>query len=185
MRSQRPATNIKFCMFAVLLMGSFAGCSTNEKQQRSPHSLPPSTSVPNDRIIKYVILPTESITENTFFPTEFKPLWTPTTNDVIEALNQLRVYLLIGDTDPLLRPSYAKKLPFLRQQLPQTACQTVGITFGQHKGILLNCVPTDSAMSRGWEERFIKVYDGGPRWWSVVYLPENRSFTRLRIDLGY
>jgi hypothetical protein len=55
----------------------------------------------------------------------------------------------------------------------------------KRKGILLNCFPLSHRWSEGWKERFVRVYDGGSKWWSVVYLPDEKEFSRLRADLGF
>jgi hypothetical protein len=64
-------------------------------------------------------------------------------------------------------------------------CQAIGVQYDQKKGVLLNFLPEDDLFTREWRERYIKVRDGGPRFWSVVYLPDQQRFVRLHIDLGY
>ena len=114
------------------------------------------------------------------------PLWTPSTNIVVDALNQLPNYLLSTNKGPLAHPLYAEKCLPAKENLPTSICQVVGITFEGRKGVLLNFLPSDrSVFTENWQQRFIKVYDGGARWWSVVYLPDEKTFTGLRLDLGY
>jgi hypothetical protein len=63
-------------------------------------------------------------------------------------------------------------------------CQSFGITEGGKKAIFLNCFPPEDRWVKYWEKTLIITYDFGPRYWSVVYLPEEQSFTQLWIDGG-
>ncbi len=185
MTSHNLTMRIKVGVLAVSVTGLLVGCVVTNARRRSEHAAQAGTSVTDTGLVEYVVLLAESTGGNWGVPGHLAPLWNPTTNDVVEALNQLPDYLQHARSQPSAHPAYAEKLPLLREWLPQTICQNVGVTFDGRKGILLNCIPSHSQMSAGWKERFIKVYDGGPRWWSVVYLPEERKFTRLHIDLGF
>ena len=131
----------------------------------------------------WVILPAEVAATNRGFPENFEPLWNPTTNHITEAIRCLLDYLQRMQTNG--QSFYTNQLPGIRERLPRTACQFVGVSFEKRKVILLNCIPANHGFSRDWENRFVKVYDGGPRWWSVIYLPDEKEFTRLRVDLGF
>lgn len=78
-----------------------------------------------------------------------------------------------------------KQMQGVIRQLPETLCQGVGVEFNGQNAILLNCLPGGSPMSEGWNERYIRVFDGGPRFWYAVYRVDTQEFTRLRIDQGF
>jgi len=110
-------------------------------------------------------------------------LWNPSTNLVAEAIRRLPAYLQSVQTNG--SAGYTNQLPGIRERLPNTGCQIVRVTLEKRKAILLNCFPLNHGFSKGWKQHFIKVYDGGSKWWSVVYLPDEKEFTRLRVDLGF
>jgi len=111
--------------------------------------------------------------------------WDPPTNLVAQALRHLPTYLKNVGHEPRVQATYSRQLPGLLERLPDTVCQAIGVSYGSKQGVFLNCLPAGDSFSEGWRQRYIKVYDGGPRFWSVGYLPENGNFTRLHIDLGY
>jgi hypothetical protein len=117
----------------------------------------------------------------------YHPLWNPSTNDANYALGQVKNYLLQADNFLSSRPGTAKELPGVLERLPKTVCQAVGVTYAKRKGILLNCLPSDvdEDWHEDWKKEFVKVFDGGPKYWSVIYLPDERRFVRLGIDLGF
>ena len=131
----------------------------------------------------WVILPAETAVTNWGFPDNCVPLWNPSTNDVAAAMQRLPDYLQQGQTNS--RSSYTNKFPGIRERLPRTACQFVGVTIENQKGILLNCIPMTHRASSGWKDHFVKLFDGGPPWWSVIYFPDQKQFTQLHVDLGY
>ncbi len=130
------------------------------------------------------VLPDDRI-ERKYFNEYSLPLWNPTTNDVIVALNALPEFLGEVANAPLGERLYPNELPGVQERMPNTVCQIVGITLNGQRALLLNCLPHAHQSRRGWNEEFITVFDGGPRWWSVVYVPESSKFTRLILDLGY
>jgi hypothetical protein len=129
----------------------------------------------------WIILPAKAA--NLEFSIGKEPLWNPDTNLVTEAIQALPNYLQTAQTNGSNR--YTNHLSGIRERLPITGCQFVGVTIDGRKSILLNCFPLTHSFSRGWKERFVGVYDGGPRWWRVAYLPDKKEFTRLRVDLGF
>jgi len=144
------------------------------------------TNSPNSVFAGTVILSAEAHNTNgSYLRTSFFPLWNPTTNDVAEAVKRLSTYLKDGDGQQFSHPRYATELPGIREGLPKTLCQFVGVTFDGRKGILLNCIPPDTRRAEKWRESYIKVFDGGPQYWSIIYIPDERKFTQLRVDLGF
>jgi len=136
----------------------------------------------------WVVLSSETLATNQGSLKRLAPLWNPPTNLVGEAIQRLPAYLQSAQTNGIA--GHTNQLPGIQNRLPNTGCQFVGVTvelrnLEKRKGILLNCFPLSHSWSEGWKERFVKVYDGGPKWWSVVYLPDEKEFTRLRVDLGY
>jgi hypothetical protein len=131
----------------------------------------------------WVILSAEKAVTNWGFSDNCVPLWNPPTNQVAEAMQRLPDYLQQAQTNS--RSSYTNKLSGIRERLSRTACQFVGVTKENQKGILLNCIPMTHEASSGWKDRFVKVFDGGPQWWSVIYFPAQKQFTQLHVDLGY
>ncbi len=131
----------------------------------------------------WVILPSQKTVTNWGFPDNCVPLRNPSTNEVAEAMQRLPDYLQQAKQNG--RPSYTNILPGMRERLPRTACQFVGVTIENQKGILLNCISMTHKASSGWKDHFVKVFDGGPQWWSVIYLPDQKQFTQLHVDLGY
>jgi hypothetical protein len=131
----------------------------------------------------WIILPTNGLTNQWGFKKSYQPLWNPSSNQVAEAIQRLPTFLEAAQTNGL--SGYTNQLPGIRERLPRTGCQFIGVTLEKHKGILLNCFPLSRDPSGDWKKRFVKVYDGGPRWWSVVYLPDEKEFTQLRVDRGF
>ena len=110
----------------------------------------------------------------------FLPLWSPASNIVDEATVKIPNYLRDAAAVDAWQ---AQDLREIRERLPKTFCQAVGITFEGKKVILLNCLASrNSYITNHWQEHFIKVYDGGSRYWNVVYVPESGSFTNLEIN---
>ena len=134
-----------------------------------------------------VIFPKASQTVSKYLGRNALPLWTPSTNTVAEALNQLPEYLQHANQLPLAHPAYSEQLIHAKERLPKSICQAVGITFEGREGVLLNFLPSDktNAFVANWREHFVKVYDGGPDWWSVIYLKKEKTFTALHFDSGF
>ena len=182
---------IKFALRSLLLAGvtSFIGCSAAkpERQVVPPGAVNGSTNSNDVFLGGLVIFPESRAATSWYLGLDVLPLWSPSTNQVIEALNQIPEYLQLANLETLAHPSYYKHLLEAKDQLPKSICQVVGITLEGRKGVLLSFLPADRAdlYAADWRERFINFADGGPRWWSVVYLVEERSFAKLHFDLGY
>ncbi len=130
----------------------------------------------------FVILPAADVASHPRW-SGLPATWDPPTNVVAEALLRLPAFLSDPRNEPLGGVNHL--LPGVRRRLPNTVCQAIGVQYDQKDGVFLNCLPADTRRLEGWRERYVRVYDGGPRFWTVVYLPEERKFVRLRIDLGY
>jgi len=109
----------------------------------------------------------------------FLPLWNPSTDVVNEATSKIGDYLRQVHPDNSWQ---AQDISEICGRLPKTVCQAVGITFEGHKAILLNCLPANHSFTRSWREHFIKVFDGGARYWNIIYIPESGSFVELEIN---
>jgi hypothetical protein len=168
---------IQFALSVFLLICVVTvGCSTSESGRRDTISKEGGLLQPEHvKLAGLVIFSDTQQVVSKHLGRVVGPLWTPSTNSVWEAVNQLPSYLLS-------RKSFSAK-----ENLSKSFCQAAGITFEGRRGILLNFLPADGAngMSFGWREHFIKVYDGGPRWWSVIYLSEEKEFTALHFDSGF
>lgn len=172
-----------------VLLACVLGCSTSKCEHRDMASEKTGGRIQPEHayLTGLVIFPETRPGVSKHLGREVSPLWTPSTNIVAEALNKLPSYLLSTNKEPFAHPLYAEKCVPAKESLSKSICQVVGITFDGRKGVLLNFLPADRANRYGtdWRERFIKVYDGGPRWWSVIYLSEEKTFTALHFDLGY
>jgi hypothetical protein len=170
-----------------LLVGIVAvlfGCSGCAETKSEKHSHVANTNCENFCFAGVVLLATENAHQG-FLKNYYYPLWMPSTNVANEALSQISNYLQHAEYEPLGHPAYARELPGVRERLPKTVCQIVGVTCDRKKGILLNCFPVEGLWSEQWRDAFIKVCDGGPRYWSAVYLPDEHRFSNLEIDLGF
>jgi hypothetical protein len=164
-----------------------AGCSTSERKQQDTGSEKKGGLVQPDHVhlAGLVIFRETQPNISKHLGRDVEPLWTPPTNVVREALNQLPSYLLSTNKGPLAHPLYAEKCLPAKENLPESTCQAAGVTFEGQKGVLLNFLPTGRPFTSDWRKHFIKVYDRGPRYWSVIYLNEEKKFTALYFDLGY
>ncbi|MGI8967438.1 MAG: hypothetical protein ACR2H1_15320, partial [Limisphaerales bacterium] len=162
------------------LSGVWVGCSGTKLNYGM--TKPIENSVAQNEVAGLVILASKQCSH---FKANFLPLWDPETNSAREALGQIPMYLKGRTNEVLSHTQFHKQLPLLVQRLPNTLCQAVGVTVEKRKAILLNFLPVDHFSSRLWREAFVKVHDGGPRWWSIVYLPQEKKFTNLWIDLGF
>lgn len=189
MNSSVSKTQIALTLFLLVFVAAVVGCSTPKREHANTalEKAGGSTQSENVYLAGLVIFPETKPAISKHLGQEVDPRWTPATNLVIEAINQLPSYLLSTNKGPLAHPLYAEKCLPAKQNLPKSICQVVGLTFEGRKGILLNFLPSDRGNRFGADcrERFIKVYDGGPRWWSVIYLEEEKTFTALHFDLGY
>lgn len=176
-------------LFSLACAVAAVGCSTSKFEHQNTASEKASGLVQPENVYLagLVIFPDKQLVISKHLGREVSPLWTPSTNIVVEALNQLPSYLLSTNKEPLAHPHYAEKCLPAKENLPKSICQVVGITFKGKKSVLLNFLPADRANGFGtdWRENFIKVYDGGPKWWSVIYLSEDKTFIALHFDLGY
>lgn len=159
------------------------------QQQQSAASKPADDAAKGEiiRPAKLAILSYSSagLTNSPPFGLDLIAIGAPKTNLVEAALNGLPVYL--SSFKGLHKDSmYAEKcLPALRN-LTNSYCQAVRVTYKGQAGVLLNFLPGDRPeWTIGWQDHWIKVHDGGPRYWQVVYLETEKTFTRLHFDLGY
>jgi len=182
--------NIKLAINAgalvVLVSCLVMGCSsTKTEPEVTPHSTN-SVNVTNAGFAGTVILTLPAGETNGAFPGgQYFPLWNPSTNIAAEALKKLPDYLENAGQEPLADPMYFEKLPLLRERLPRTLGQILGVTYEGRKAILLNCIPAEHDWNGEWRNKFAHAHDEGPRWWHIVYLPEEHKFTGLYIDLGF
>jgi hypothetical protein len=179
-----------FALYGLLVfcVASLIGCSAVKPEQKSMPAEAKSDSTNSIHVYLsgLVIFPETCSNVSSHVGQDTLPLWSPSTNLVIEVLNQIPEYLQHANKDPLVRPAYYKQLVPAKERLPKSICQVAGITFQGRKGILLNFLPAEEANAHSdWRKQFINVYDGGPRWWSVVYLEEEKKFKALHFDLGY
>jgi hypothetical protein len=133
----------------------------------------------------FVVLPTEKFSSRSPFMSGFTSFWSPSTNQVAEAINLLPEYLIAKAYEKVAHPEYTKQLPGVLERLPETVCQAVGVAVKGERGIFLNCLPYEGPSNNYWKTHYLWEFDGGPKWWSVVYLPEKKCFTTLHIDLGF
>ncbi len=80
---------------------------------------------------------------------------------------------------------HRKEVQEVMRQLENTVCQGVGVELNDQNAILLNCLPHEGPRTEGWKGRYIRVFDGGSRFWYAVYRVETQEFTHLRIDKGF
>jgi hypothetical protein len=180
-------TQFTLPFFLLACAGAAVGCSTSKSEHRNVASEKARGLVQPEHVYLagLVIFPDLRLAISKHLGQEVGPLWTPSTNVVVEALNNLPSYLLSTNKEPLAHPLYAEKCLPAKENLSKSICQVVGVTFEGRKGVLLNFLPAQASFTAGWRDHFIKVYDGGPQWWSVIYLKEERTFTALHFDLGY
>lgn len=165
---------------AVLAVALGVGC--HSPRTSSTEDPGPRDPTEDRTVAAFVILPAADVASQPSARV-LPPTWDPATNVVAEALLRLQAFL----SDPRNEPLDARglRLPGVRRRLPNTVCQVIGVRYDQKKGVFLNCLPADSRMNEGWRERYIRVSDGGPRYWRVVYLPKEGVFFDLQIDHGY
>ena len=171
-------------IFVALTLAWIVGCSaprTTERQVQAPAA--PSTVLKSHPFSGTVLLVAEY--QRGFLTRHYYPLWDPSSNVVLEALSQVTNYLQHASNEPLSHSAYPKELPGVQDRLAKTVCQAIGVTWIGRKGILLNCFPAEGYWHERWREDFIKVHDGGPRYWSVIYFVGERKFANLHIDLGF
>lgn len=120
---------------------------------------------------------------------EYKADWNPQELEVHQALLSVRSFLHNLEQNPssqeLAHPAYAANLSGLIDRLPKTLCQAIGIEYEMQHAVFLNFIPSSERWSNDWTNRYIHVFDGGPRFWTIVYLPNSGEFKNLRIDLGF
>lgn len=139
-------------------------------------------------LIPIALMPSSVLKNCNYFPLHWAgPLWNPTKDQAVAALGQIPS--LLSNNRPEIAKVVSKyDVPYLqslRSDLTNELCQVVGVTVGRNKGIWLNFLPTNDRTSREWRSRYVRTTDGGPRFWSVLYLPVRDEFTHLRIDLGF
>jgi hypothetical protein len=135
-----------------------------------------------------VLVPSSALESYTFKPISWaKPLWNPSEEQTAFAARLVPSLLAKRrpESREVISPTNARYLSQLRTELSNSVCQAVGVTVGHEQGIWLNFLPGDSSLTSDWTSHFIEVYDGGPRYWSVVYFPTRGEFDRLRIDKGF
>ena len=165
-----------------LLMGC-AGRQAHELPAPAPAPQPPvaEATVP---VADFVVLPASGVGSNTRRP---KWSWEPTRTQVIDALSRLPEYLRTAGPDQFGHPAYQARIPGLVDRLPGTLCQAYGARLpdGQ-RAVFLNFFPIEAPRFFGqdWRTQFVGAYDGGPRFWSVWFIPTTGEFRKLRIDLG-
>lgn len=173
-----------------LVSGVVSGCSTKRKNSGV------RVAAANDQeaavsalagypVAGFVVLPGDRVRLPSSFGSRYAPLWTPTTNEAAKAITLLPEFLIETANDESLYVSYSKESKSVLERLPKTVCQAVGVTVEGKRGILMNFLPKEGLLSHRWESSFVRVSDGGSEWWSVVYLPAERRFTGLWIDLGF
>ena len=167
----------------LLVCVAVCGCSGTKPPHQQPQTAVQANELNSHSFASTALLVAEKC-RSQYLQVEYSPLWNPPSNAVDHALNELPAFLLKAGTSPLAHAHY-DQVPNLQKRLPQTVCQVVGVTLNNEKAILLNCLPKPARWDHRWKEDFIKFYDGGPAYWSVVYLPDEHRFTRLRIDLGF
>jgi len=188
MKSFRHANRSSLLWNVVLMIILASGCTELRPVNHTP---PPDTKTVYTKSAPFadsVVFSTKQIPSmGGYF--NLDPTWDPPEAAVSQSKEQLPAFLNHVDTTSLPYPLYAdvfaKELPGLIKRLPTTVCQIVGVTYEGHKGLLLNCLPMNHSFSKNWREQFANVHDGGPRFWSVVYLPDEQRFAHLHIDLGY
>lgn len=181
-----PFFQARISLGSILFAASFwlIGCSATENSFRSgaqsrrfsTNSItgPPET----------IVLPVEAA-RSVHTLREFSPFWNVTTNHVNEALGSLPHYLLSTNRESFRHPAFGQLRPDLRNRLNSTLCQAVSITLHGQRAIFLNCFPAEERWAQNWERAVLITYDTGPRFWSVIYVQDQQSFTNLWIDLGY
>jgi hypothetical protein len=115
-----------------------------------------------------------------------QPLWEPSEDQAAQALASLTAALHQPHPNPLtVGPHHQGDVINLRRNVTNEVCQAIGVTYKTQRAVLLNCFPVRSFFAEERYDRFVSVNDGGPGYWSVLYLPEKRRFTRLRINGGW
>jgi hypothetical protein len=175
-------------MVGILLMVVFLGCTSNRINVAPAALAIAPISPPAKLFAGGVILSPEAVEDSQLRRQGNAPFWKPSTHEVEQAISRITAYLASDSArDGHGRPSSQFLLPLIEANLPQTLCQAVGVTRRGQRAILLNCIPagTHFTSSSEWQYRYIRWYDAGPRWWSVVYFPTTGNFSELRIDRGF
>jgi hypothetical protein len=140
-------------------------------------------------IVPAVLFPKSAVSDRYRYPLAWgDPVWSPSKSQVIGALEQIPSLLTAvrPETGKVVSANRARYLPQLRANFTNSVCQVVGVTIGQEKALWLNFLPKDDGrFTQDWQTKLVEVFDGGPRYWSVVYLLGQNEFMRLRIDLGF
>lgn len=140
-------------------------------------------------IIPAVLFSKSAVSDRYRYPLAWgDPVWSPSKSQAIGALEEIPSLLaaLRPEMGKVVSTNHARYLPQLRANFTNSVCQVVGLTIGQEKALWLNFLPKDGGrFTQDWETKLVNVSDGGPRYWSVVYLLGQNEFTRLRIDLGF
>jgi hypothetical protein len=162
---------------------AFAGCTTsrhlpaNVSKERGSNASNPFAD--------FVVLDWREAGSAWGFPKFLNASWDPTVEQVRAAMQSLPEFLEISRQSYGVGSSRRKQVQEVIRQLPQTLCQGVGVEFNGQNAILLNCLPSGGPRSEGWNKRYIRVFDGGPRFWYAVYRVDTQEFTNLRIDQGF
>jgi len=116
----------------------------------------------------------------------YRGFWTPVKEQVAEAEAYLALFLETALHDRNLHPEYPLHIPRIKANLPKFRRQYVGVTVNNARVIFCNFFPGAQGDSDGrWRYSFVKVFDGGPSFWTVLFDPATKKFSRLRIDLGF
>jgi hypothetical protein len=162
---------------------AFAGCATS-RHLPAKESKSGGTGTPGP-FADFVVLDWQETGSAWGFPKFLNASWNPTVEQARAAMQSLPRILEISRQSHGAGSYRRKQVQEVIGQLPQTLCQGVGVELNGQNAILLNCLPDGSPWSEGWKGHYIRVFDGGPRFWYAVYRLDTQEFTHLRIDQGF
>jgi len=105
-------------------------------------------------------------------------IWMPTEQETDEALSVIAKHLEVYDKDASLPPGHLKKI---RKDFGTYKVQFVGLKGEVNKRILCNFFPADGEYPE-WKTSFIRVFDGGFRYWQVEYDVDTKQCHKLMIN---
>jgi hypothetical protein len=162
---------------------AWSGCATSQ-QMPAKESITSGSIIP-DPFQDFVALDWQEAGSAWGFPKSVIASWNPTNVQMREAIHSLPDFLEASRRAHGAGSYRNELLQGVIRRLPETFCQGVGVELDGQQAILLNCLPNGGPRAEGWEEHYIRVFDGGPRFWYVVYQMEAERFSQLQIDQGF
>ena len=128
---------------------------------------------------KGAIVPAELAARHRFLAKNYREFWTPEPEQIAKA--EVKISAFIAASKSEQAAEIGRKLKRFRRQY-------VGYLAGGEKCILCSFLPgvnDGEDPFSGLKRSFIKVYDGGPSFWSIHYQVEKDQCSRFSVDGGF